>query len=144
MVNNELKVLKLITRRGPLKVRELCMLTGLHETTIKRVIKPLLTRGVLKLVSDWRYSINSEMVIEESEQYRQHVKQATALEAKGFWLRAVQVWRQAMLVARLDASRSEAKENCDRCAINGARNYVSYSGIETGRIPENTLREDHQ
>ncbi|KDA93354.1 PerC family transcriptional regulator [Pantoea agglomerans] len=142
MINYELKVLKLITRRGPLKVCELCMLIGLHEIAMKRVIKPLLTRGILKRASDWRYSINSELVMEEGEQYRQRVQQATALEAKGFWLRAVQVWREAMLVARLDASRSEAKENCDRCAINGSRNNGSYSGIDTGRIPENTLRED--
>lgn len=59
MINHESKILELITRNGPLKVRDLCKLTGLHETSVKRFIKPLFTRGTLKRASDWSYSINT-------------------------------------------------------------------------------------
>lgn len=144
MINHESKVLELITRKGPLKVRELCMLTGLHETTMKRVIKPLFTKGVLKRANDWSYSINNAPLPEESEKHRHLATQAAELEAKGFWLRAAQVWREAMLVAKFEATRNEAKENCDRCAARGSLNCGSYGGLDTGRIGESFLSEDRQ
>lgn len=142
MINHESKVLELITRKGPLKVRELCMLTGLHETTMKRVIKPLFTKGVLKRASDWSYSINNAPLPEESEKHRHLATQAAELEAKGFWLRAAQVWREAILVARFDASRNEDKENCDRCAVKGSINCGSYGGLDTGRIISASVNRD--
>lgn len=144
MINHESKVLELITRKGPLKVRELCMLTGLHETTMKRVIKPLFTKGVLTRASDWSYSINNAPLPEESEKHRHLATQAAELEAKGFWLRAAQVWREAMLVAKFEATRNEAKENCDRCAARGSLNCGSYGGLDTGRTGESFLSEDRQ
>lgn len=144
MVNHESTILELIARNGPLKVRELCKLTGLHETSVKRFIKPLFTRGNLKRSSDWSYSINTAPLPAESERYTHLAKQATELESKGFWLRATQVWRQAMLVAKFDASRNEAKENCDRCAVRGSFNCGSYGGLDTGRIGESFLSEDRQ
>ncbi|MDH2066870.1 hypothetical protein [Pantoea sp. GD03673] len=144
MINHELKILDLITRNGPLKVRDLCKLTGLHETSVKRVIKPLFIRGNLRRSSDWSYSINTVPSPTESEKYSHLAKQATELESKGFWLRAAQVWREAVLVGRFDASRNEAKENCDRCAVRGSLNCGSYSGLDTGRIGESFLSEDRQ
>lgn len=144
MINHESKILELITRNGPLKVRELCKLTGLHETSVKRFIKPLFTRGNLKRSSDWSYSINTVPLPVESEKFSKMAKQASELEAKGFWLRAAQVWREAMLVAKFDASRNEAKENCDRCAARGSLNCGSYGGLDTGRIGESFLSEDRQ
>lgn len=144
MINHESKILELITRNGPLKVRELCKLTGLHETSVKRFIKPLFTRGTLKRASDWSYSINTAPLPVESEKYTHLAMQAIELEAKGFWLRAAQVWREAMLVARFDASRNEAKENCDRCTARGSFNCGSYGGLDTGRIGESFLSEDRQ
>lgn len=144
MVNHESTILELIARNGPLKVRELCKLTGLHETSAKRFIKPLFTRGNLKRSTDWSYSINTAPLPVESEKYTHLAKQATELESKGFWLRAAQVWREAMLVAKFDASRNEAKENCDRCAVRGSFNCGSYGGLDTGRIGESFLSEDRQ
>lgn len=144
MVKHESTILDLIASNGPLKVRELCKLTGLHETSVKRFIKPLFTRGNLKRSSDWSYSINTAPLPVESEKYTHLAKQATELESKGFWLRATQVWRQAMLVAKFDASRNEAKENCDRCAVRGSFNCGSYGGLDTGRIGESFLSEDRQ
>ncbi|TPE15878.1 PerC family transcriptional regulator [Pantoea vagans] len=144
MINHESTILELIARNGPLKVRELCQLTGLHETSVKRFIKPLFTRGNLKCSSDWSYSINTAPLPVESEKYTHLAKQATELESKGFWLRATQVWRQAMLVAKFDASRNEAKENCDRCAVRGSFNCGSYGGLDTGRIGESFLSQDRQ
>lgn len=144
MINHESTILELIARNGPLKVRELCKLTGLHETSVKRFIKPLFTRGNLKRSSDWSYSINTAPLPVESEKYTHLAKQATELESKGFWLRATQVWRQAMLVAKFDASRNEAKENCDRFAVRGSFNCGSYGGLDTGRIGESFLSEDRQ
>ncbi|MBE5251601.1 PerC family transcriptional regulator [Mixta mediterraneensis] len=134
MVNHESKILELITRNGLLKVRELCKRTGLHETSVKRFIKPLFTKGLLKRASDWSYSINTDPLPVESEKFARLAKQASELEAKGFWLRAAQVWREAMLVAKFDASRNEAKENCDRCVVKGSLNCGSYGGLDTGRI----------
>lgn len=144
MLNHESKILELIAHNGPLKVRELCKLTGLHETSVKRFIKPLFTRGNLKHSSDWSYSINTAPLPVESEKYTHLAMQATELESKGFWLRATQVWREAMLVAKFDASRNEAKENCDRCAVRGSFNCGSYGGLDTGRIGESFLSEDRQ
>jgi len=144
MINHESTILELIARNGPLKVRELCKLTGLHETSVKRFIKPLFTRGNLKRSSDWSYSINTAPLPVESEKYTYLTKQATELESKGFWLRAARVWREAMLVAKFDASRNEAKENCDRCAVRGSFNCGSYGGLDTGRIGESFLSEDRQ
>jgi len=144
MINYESKILELITRNGPLKVRELCKLTGLNETSVKRFIKPLFTKGLLKRSSDWSYSINTGPLPVESEKFSHKAKQAAELESKGFWLRAAQVWREAMLVARFDASRNEAKENCDRCAVRGALNCGSYGGLDTGRIGESFLSEVRQ
>ncbi len=142
MINHESTILELIARNGPLKVRELCQLTGLHETSVKRFIKPLFTRGNLKRSSDWSYSINTAPLPVESEKYTHLAKQATELESKGFWLRATQVWRQAMLVAKFDASRNEAKENCDRCAVRGSFNCGSYGGLDTGRIISASVNRD--
>lgn len=142
MINLESKILELITRNGPLKVRELCKLTGLHKTSVKRFIKPLFTRGLLKRASDWSYSINTDPLPVESEKYSYMAKQASELEAKGFWLRAAQVWREAMLVARFDVSRNEAKENCDRCALKGSLNCGSYGGLDTGRIISASVNRD--
>lgn len=142
MLNHESKILELIARNGPLKVRELCKLTGLHETSVKRFIKPLFTRGNLKRSSDWSYSINTAPLPVESEKYTHLVKQATELESKGFWLRATQVWCQAMLVARFDASRNAAKENCDRCAVKGSLNCGNYGGLDTGRIISASVNRD--
>lgn len=144
MINHESKILELITRNGPLKVRDLCKLTGLHETSVKRFIKPLFTRGNLKRSSDWSYSINTDPLPVESEKYTHLAKQATELESKGFWLRAARVWREAMLAAKFDASRNEAKENCDRCAAEDSLNCGSYGGLDTGRIGESFLSEDRQ
>lgn len=144
MINHESKILELITRNGPLKVRDLCKLTGLHETSVKRFIKPLFTKGLLKRASDWSYSINTDPLPVESERYSQKAKQAAELESKGFWLRASHVWREAMLVAKFDASRNEAKENCDRCSVRGSLNCGSYGGLDTGRIGESLLSEVHQ
>lgn len=144
MVNHESTILELIARNGPLKVRELCKLTGLHETSVKRFIKPLFTRGNLKRSSDWSYSINTAPLPVESEKYTHLSNQASELESKEFWLRATQVWREAMLVAKFDASRNEAKENCDRCAVRGSFNCGSYGGLDTGRIGESFLGEDRQ
>ncbi|MEN4712084.1 PerC family transcriptional regulator [Pantoea agglomerans] len=142
MINHESKILELITRNGPLKVRELCKLTGLHETSVKRFIKPLFTKGLLKRASDWSYSINTDPMPVESERYSHKAKQASELESKGFWLRAAQVWREAMLVAKFDASRNEAKENCDRCAVKGSLNCGSYGGLDTGRIISASVNRD--
>lgn len=142
MINHESKILELIARNGPLKVRELCKLTGLHETSVKRFIKPLFTRGNLKRSSDWSYSINTAPLPVESEKYTHLAKQATELESKGFWLRATQVWREAMLVAKFDSSRNEAKENCDRCAVRGSFNCGSYGGLDTGRIISASVNRD--
>ncbi|MBZ6397233.1 MULTISPECIES: PerC family transcriptional regulator [Pantoea] len=142
MVNHESKILELITRRGPLKVRDICKLTDLHETSVKRFIKPLFTRGVLKRASDWSYSINTTPLPEESEKHLHLATQAAELEAKGFWLRAAQVWREAMLVAKFEASRNEAKENCDRCAAKGSLNCGSYGGLDTGRIISASVNRD--
>ncbi|WP_418162839.1 PerC family transcriptional regulator [Pantoea vagans] len=142
MVDHELTILELIARNGPLKVRELCKLTGLHETSVKRFIKPLFTRGNLKRSSDWSYSINTAPLPVESEKYTHLAKQATELESKGLWLRAAQVWREAMLVAKFDASRNEVKENCDRCAMKGSLNCGSYGGLDTGRIISASVNRD--
>lgn len=142
MINHESKILELITRNGPLKVRELCKLTGLHETSVKRFIKPLFTRGTLKRASDWSYSINTDPLPVESEKFARLAKQASELEAKGFWLRAAQVWREAMMVAKFDASRNEAKENCDHCAVKGSLNCGSYGGLDTGRIISASVNRD--
>lgn len=142
MINHESKILELITRNGPLKVRELCKLMGLHETSVKRFIKPLFTKGLLKRASDWSYSINTDPLPVESEKFARLAKQASELETKGFWLRAAQVWREAMLVAKFDASRNEAKENCDRCAAEGSMNCGSYGGLDTGRIISASVNRD--
>ena len=142
MVNHESKILELITRKGPLKVRELCKLTGLNETTVKRLIKPLFTKGALNRASDWSYSINTAPLPVESEKNLSLAKQAAELEAKGFWLRASQVWREAMLAAKFEASRNEAKENCDRCAVKGSLNCGSYGGLDTGRIISASVNRD--
>ena len=144
MINHESKILELITRNGPLKVRQLCKLTGLHETSVRHFIKPLFAKGLLKRASDWSYSINTGPLPVESEKFSHKAKLAAELESKGFWLRAARVWREAMLVAKFDASRNEAKENCDRCAAEGSLNCGSYGGIDTGRIGESFLSEDRQ
>lgn len=144
MINYESRILELITRNGPLKVRQLCKLTGLHETSVKRFIKPLFTKGLLKRASDWSYSINTGPVPVESEKYSRMVQQATELESKRFWLRAARVWREAMLVARFDASRNAAKENCDRCAVKGSLNCGNYGGLVTGRIISASVNRDLQ
>jgi len=142
MINYESKILELITRNGPLKVRELCKLTGLHETSVKRFIKPLFTKGLLKRASDWSYSINTDPLPVESEKYSRMVQQATELESKGFWLRAARVWREVMLVAKFDGSRNAAKENCDRCAVKGSLNCGNYGGLDTGRIISASVNRD--
>lgn len=142
MINHESKILELITRNGPLKVRELCKLMGLHETSVKRFIKPLFTKGLLKRASDWSYSINTDPLPVESEKFARLAKKASELEAKGFWLRAAQVWREAMMVAKFDASRNVAKENCDRCAVKGSFNCGSYGGLDTGRIISASVNRD--
>lgn len=142
MINHESTILELIASNGPLKVRELCKLTGLHETSLKRFIKPLFTKGLLKRASDWSYSINTDPLPVESEKFARLAKQASELEAKGFWLRAAQVWREAMMVAKFDVSRNEAKENCDRCAVKGSLNCGSYGGLDTGRIISASVNRD--
>lgn len=142
MINHESKILELITRNGPLKVRELCKLTGLHETSVKRFIKPLFNKGLLKRASDWSYSINTDSLPVESDKYSRMARQAAELESKGFWLRAAQVWREAMLVARFDASRNAAKENSDRCAVKGSLNCGNYGGLDTGRIISASVNRD--
>lgn len=142
MINYESKILELITRNGPLKVRELCKLTGLYETSVKRFIKPLFSKGLLKRASDWSYSINTDPLPVESDKYSRMARQAAELESKGFWLRAAQVWREAMLVARFDASRNAAKENCDRCAVKGSLNCGNYGGLDTGRIISASVNRD--
>ncbi|MFV9668304.1 winged helix-turn-helix transcriptional regulator [Pantoea sp. KXB25] len=142
MINYESKILELITRNGPLKVRELCKLTDLNETSVKRFIKPLFTKGLLKRASDWSYSINTDPLPVESEKYSRMARQAAELESKEFWLRAARVWREAMLVAKFDASRNAAKESCDRCAVKGSLNCGSYGGLDTGRIISASVNRD--
>lgn len=139
MTNHETAILEYLAKHQSLKVAEICRLTKLGEHTVKRAIQPLFKQGILARASNWSYSLNDEPKQEESEAYLRKAKLATELESKRFWLRASQVWLEAMILARYEETRQEVKDHRDHCSRMGSFCCGSYSGINSGTVRDSNL-----
>lgn len=134
-------ILNCLREHGSMTITKISAKTGLSNAAVRYSVTSLYEQHVLSRNKNYTYSLTPYERPSENAGYLEAVKTATELQARGLWQRASHNWLRAMVLAKFDDNRQNAKVSRDKCMSRAKMRCGHYGGIASGKVSDAGLWE---